>query len=152
MRGTLTEGEEALGLGKKPRMRRGVLFLLAGVTLFCLGILLSLLATTVCEVPLGGAEANVGHMDRAANAPAPLPDRSYPLTPAEELQELDKLPVSFYLLTMLVLALAYFGASVGWLLMANARRRQAMCCSVVNDRGRLAAAHDGPSFLGVFRL
>jgi hypothetical protein len=131
-----------------------VLLLLLGVVLCCLGIFLSLPAPTseVPGMPSALAGANVGHMDRAANAPAPLPDGSYPLTPAEELQELDELPVSFYLLTMLVLMIAYFGASLGWLLMANARRRQAICCSVVNDRGWLAAAHQGPSFLGVFRL
>jgi hypothetical protein len=149
------EGEQALHLAKQPRVHRFVLLpLLAGVMLCCLGIFLSLPAPTseVPGVPSALAGANVGHMDRAANAPAPLPDGSYPLTPAEELQELDKLPVSFYLLTMLVLVLAYFVASVEWLLMANARRRQAMCCSVVNDRGWLAAAHEGPSLLGVFRL
>jgi hypothetical protein len=131
-----------------------VLLLLLGVVLCCLGIFLSLPAPTseVLGVPSALAGANVGHMDRAANAPAPLPDGSYPLTPAEELQELDELPVSFYLLTMLVLMIAYFGASLGWLLMANARRRQAICCSVDNDRGWSAAAHEGPSFLGVFRL
>jgi hypothetical protein len=131
-----------------------VLLLLLGVVLCCLGIFLSLPAPTseVPGMPSALAGANVGHMDRAANAPAPLPDGSYPLTPAEELQELDELPVTFYLLTMLVLMIAYFGASLGWLLMANARRRQAICCSVVNDRGWLAAAHQGPSFLGVFRL
>jgi hypothetical protein len=123
-----------------------LLLLLLGVVLCCLGIFLSLPAPTseVPGMPSALAGANVGHMDRAANAPAPLPDGSYPLTPAEELQELDELPVSFYLLTMLVLMIAYFGASLGWLLMANARRRQAICCS--------AAAHEGPSFLGVFRL
>jgi len=81
-----------------------------------------------------------------------LPEGSYPLAPAEEPQETDKLPVNFYFLTMLVLALAYFGASVGWLLMPNPRRQGVMCCSLVNDRAWLAAAHEGPSFLGVFRL
>jgi len=55
MRGTVREGERALRLEKKPRMRRGVLFLSAGITLFCLGIMLSLLATTVSEVPFAAA-------------------------------------------------------------------------------------------------
>jgi hypothetical protein len=132
-----------------------VLLLLAGVMLCCLGNFLSLPAPTseVPGVPSALAEANVGgHVDRAANAPAPLQDGSYPLMPAEEPQDTDELPVNFYLLTMLVLALAYFGASVGWLLMANARRQAVMCCSLVNDRGWLSTVHEGPSFLGVFRL
>jgi hypothetical protein len=103
-------------------------------------------------VPSALAGANVGHVDRGANAPAPVPHRSFPLTPAEELQEMDALPVNFYHLTMLVLALAYFGASVGWLLMANARRQAVMCRSVVDDGAWLATVHEGPSFLGVFRL
>jgi hypothetical protein len=122
--------------------------------LCCLRIFLSFPAPTseVPGVPSALAGANVGHMDRAANAPAPLPDGSYPLTPAEELQEPDKLPVNFYLLTMLVLMLAYFVANVGWLLMTNVRSRQAMCCSLVDDRPWLAVAYEGPSFLGVFRL
>ena len=131
-----------------------LVLLLLGVVLCCLGIFLFLPASTseVPGVPTALAEANVGHIDRAANAPAPLPNGSYPLTPAEELQELDKLPVSFYLLTMLVLGLAYFVANVGWLLMPNARRQAVMSSSVVNDRGWLAAAPGGSSLLGVFRL
>jgi hypothetical protein len=133
-------------------MHRFVLLLvLAGVMLCCLGILLSFpLTAPHVSYALGGA--NVEHVDRAANGPAPLPGGSYPLTPAEELQEPDTLPVNFYHLTMLVLALAYFGASVGWLLMTNARRQAVMCCSLVNDGAGLAAAHEGPSLLGVFRL
>jgi hypothetical protein len=128
------EGEQALRLAKQPRMQGLVLLLLAGVMLCCLGIFLSLPAPTseVPGVPSALAGTNVGHMDRAANAPAPLPNGSYPLTLAEELQETDKLPVNSYLMTTLVLALAYFGASVRWLLMTNARRQRVMCCSLVN--------------------
>jgi hypothetical protein len=119
--------------------------------LCCLGVLLSLpLTAPDVSSALGGA--NVEHVDRAANGSAPVPGGSYPLTPAEELQEPDTLPVNFYHLTMLVLALAYFGVSVGWLLMTNARRQGDMCCSVVDDRPWLAGGHEGPSFLGVFRL
>jgi hypothetical protein len=137
-----------------------LLLLLAGIVLCCLGVLLSLPLSApdvsdvigVPGVSSALAGANVGHVDRAANAPAPLPDGSYPLTPAEVPQESDELPVNFYLLTMLVLALAFFGASIGWLLMPNTRGQGVMCCSVVNDRVWLAAAREGPSFLGVFRL
>jgi len=133
---------------------QGLVLLLLGVVLCCLGIFLSLPASTseVPGVPSALAEANVGHIDRAANAPAPLPNGSYPLTLAEVPQESDELPVNFYLLTMLVLALAYFGASVGWLLMPNARRQRVMCCSVVDDRWWLSTVPEGPSPLGVFRL
>ena len=132
-----------------------VFLLLAGVMLCYLGIFLSLPAPTseVPGVPSALTGANVGHADRGArNAPDHMPDGSYPLTPAEELQESDELPVNFYLLAMLVLALAYFGARVGWLLMTNARRQRVMCCSVVDDRWWLASVPEGPPSLGVFRL
>jgi hypothetical protein len=135
-----------------------LLLLLVGIMLCCLGVLLSLplSAPDVSDVPgvsSALAEANVGHVDRGAIAAAPLPpDASYPLTPAEEPRETDNGPVDFYLLTMLVLTLAYFGASVGWLRMTNARRQAVMCCSGGNDRAWLASVHEGPSFLGVFRL
>ena len=120
--------------------------------LCCLGILLSLPQTT-SEAPSALGGVNVGHMDRAANAPAPLPDRSYPLATVEDLQETDKGPVNASLLTMLLLALVYFGAYVGWLLMTNARRHAVICCSLVDDdRSLLAVAPVGPSLLGVFRL
>ena len=130
------------------------LLLLAGVMLCCLGNFLSLPAPTseVPGVPSALAEANVGHAVGGSNAPPPVPDGSYPLTPAEEPQDTDTPPMNSYHLAMLVLALAYFGASVGWLLMANARRQAVMCCSVFDDRAWLAAAHEGPSFLGVFLL
>ena len=136
------------------------LILLVGAMLLlcCLGIFLYLLATTsdVSAVPSSSpAEGNnVGHVDRGANDPASnLPDGSYLLTSAEETKETDKGPVNAYLLTMLVLVVASFGASVGWLLMTNTRRRGALCCSLVDDDGVwLAVAHEGPSFLGVFRL
>ena len=134
---------------------QGLILLLVWVMLCCLGNFLSLPATPASEVPgvpSALAETNVGHIDRAANASAPLPDGRHPLTLAEVPQESDEHPVNFYLLAMLVLALAYFGASVGWLLMTNVRRRQAMCCSLVNDRVWLAVTPEGPSFLGVFRL
>jgi hypothetical protein len=91
-------------------------------------------------------------MDRGVVASTPVPDGSHPLTPAEELQETDKVPVNASVLTMLVLALGYFGACVGWLLMRNARRQGDMCCSLVDDGAWLASVHEGPSFLGVFRL
>jgi hypothetical protein len=93
----------------------------------------------------------VEHVDRVANAPAPLPEGSYPLTPAEEAQETNRLPVNSYLLTMLVLACS-FGSSVLRMLLTNARKRGAICSCSGDDRGWLAVAHEDPSLLGVFRL
>jgi hypothetical protein len=144
-------------------MHRLLLLLLAGAMLLlcCLGLFLCFLLATTSDVPgvpsaHALARANVGHVDRGTSDPASnLPDGSYLLTPAEEAQETDKAPVNASLLTMLVLAVAsFFGTSVGWVLMTNARgRRGAMCCSGVDDdRAWLAVASEGASFLGVFRL
>jgi hypothetical protein len=134
-------------------MNRFVLLLvLAGVMLCCLGVfLLSLpLSAPHFSSALGGA--NVEHVDRGANAPAPLPNGSYPLMPAEEAQQTDTSPANAYLLTMLMLACS-FGASVLMMLLTNARRQGAICSSWSGDDRRwLAVAHEDPSFLGVFRL
>src|SRR5215213_6061764 len=108
MRGTLREGERALRLGKKPRMPRGFLFLLAGVTLFCLGILLSLLATTVSEVPFAAAGADVGLVDGEAFSPL-AEYQSHPLVLAEEAGDTNERPVNASVLTMLVVAGACSG-------------------------------------------
>jgi hypothetical protein len=153
MRRTLTEGELALGLGKKPRMRRGVLFLLAGVTLFCLGILLSLLATTVSEVPFGAAGADVAQV--AGEALAPLAEyQSQPLTLAEEAGDTDERPVNASVLTMLMVGGACSGVSILWLATTSAWRRGGAHPSwgAEGDRRWSAGADDGLSFLGVFLL
>jgi len=127
-----------------------LLVLLAGIMLCCLGVLLSL-PLTAPHVPSALAGANVGHVDRGAGASAPLPDTSYPLTPAEEVQQPDSHPVNAYLLTMLVLACS-FGASVLRMLLTNARRQGAICSWIGDDRRWLAVTYENPSFLGVFRL
>jgi hypothetical protein len=153
MLGTLTEGERTLRLGKKPRVRRGVLFLLAGVTLFCLGILLSLLATTVSEAPFGAAGADVGQV--AGEALAPLAEyQSQPLTLAVEAQETDERPVNASVLTMLMVGGACSGVSILWLATTSAWRRGAIRPSwgAEGDRRWSAGADDGLSFLGVFLL
>jgi hypothetical protein len=134
-------------------MHRFVLLhlLLAGIMLCCLWVLLSL-PLTASDVPSALGGANVEQVDRGANAPAPLPDASYPLVPAEEAQQTYSTPVNAYLLTMLTLACS-FGASVLRMLLINARRQGAICSSWSgDDRGWLAVAHEDPSFLGVFRL
>src|SRR4051812_5220324 len=99
-------------LGKKPRMRRAILLLMAGVMLSCLGIFLSLPQTTaseVPEVPAAPAGENGGALD-------PPPEEGYPLRAAGERQKKDELPVNASLLTMLVLVIPSFGGSVLWLL------------------------------------
>jgi hypothetical protein len=122
--------------------------------LCCVGVFLLSLPHSAPHVSsaLGGANVeHVEHVDRAANAPAPLPDGSYPLTLAEEAQEADSPPVNAYLLTMLLLACS-FGSSVLRMLLTNARRQGAICSWCGDDRGWLAVAHEEPSVLGVFRL
>jgi hypothetical protein len=133
-----------------------LLLLLAGIVLCCLGVLLSLPLSApdvsdVIGVPSALAGANVGHVDRGAGASAPLPNGSYPLTLAEEVQQTDRHPVNSYLLTMLMLACS-FGASVLRMLLINARRQDAICSWIDDDRPWLAVAYEEPSFLGVFRL
>jgi hypothetical protein len=138
-------------LGKKPRMRRAILLLMAGVMLSCLGIFLSLPQTTAFKVPEVPAAPEGGN----GGSNAPPPEESYPLTAAAERQKKDELPVNASLLTMLVLVISSFGGSVLWLLATNARRQAALCSWALEggDLRRLAAAREGPSsFLGVFRL
>jgi hypothetical protein len=124
------------------------LFVLAGVMLFCVGVFLLSLPLSAPGVPSALAGE---HVDRAANAPAPLPGGSYPLTLPEEAQEMDSPPVNAYLLTMLVLACS-FGASVLRMLLTNIRRQGAICSWSGHDRRWLYVAYEDPSFLGVFRL
>ena len=122
--------------------------------LCCLGVFLLSLPLTAPHVSSALAGANVEHVDRGANAPAPLPDGSYPLMPAEEAQETDSPPLNASLLTMLMLACS-LGASVLRMLLTNARsaRRQGAICSWSgDDRPWLVVGHEDPSFLGVFRL
>jgi hypothetical protein len=130
-----------------------LLLLLAGIVLCCLGVLLSLPLTApdVAGVPSAMAGANVGHVDRGAGAPTPLPNGSYPLTPAEEVQQTDRPPANAYILTMLLLA-CYFGASVLRTLLTSARRQGAICSWIGDGCAWSTVAHGDPSFLGVFRL
>jgi hypothetical protein len=117
--------------------------------LCCLGLFLSLPATAASYTP----SAFVGTQEEDGGGNAPVPDGSYSLMPAEEVQKTDEAPVKAYLLTMLVLAIASFGASVGRLLTTNALSRRGVICSWgLDDRLWVAWADEGPSFLGVFRL
>jgi hypothetical protein len=88
-------------------------------------------------------------MDGGVNAPPP--DASYPITPAEEVQQTDKRPRSDHILTMAVLMIVSFGAIVLWMLMSNALRQGAICSSDV-VRASLTISCEEPSFLAVFLL
>ena len=127
-----------------------LLLLLAAIVLCCFRVLLSL-PLTAPHVSSALGEAIMEHVERAANAPAPLPDGSYPLTPADEVQQTDRPPANAYLLTMLLLAWS-FGASVLRVLLTNTRRQGVTCSWIGDDRPWLALAYEEPSFLGVFRL
>jgi hypothetical protein len=125
---------------------------LAGfIVLCCLGFLISLPSSAASDVP-SSVPSSSAHEDGGPNAPAP--DGNYPLMLAEEVQQTERHPVNASLLTMLlVVTVASFGASVLLFLATNARRQGAICSwSVAEDRPWMAAAHEGPSFLGVFRL
>jgi hypothetical protein len=119
--------------------------------LCCFGIFLLSLPLSAPHVSTALGGTNVEHVDRGANAPAPLEDGSYPLTLAEEAQQTDRLPVNASLLTMLMLACS-LGASVLRMLLTNALRQGAICSWSGDDRLWLAVAYEEPSFLGVFRL
>src|SRR5215203_3172459 len=137
-------------LGKKPRMQRAILLLLAGVMLSCLGIFLSL-SQTIAGVP----EVSAALAGEARGALDPPPEESYPLRATGDRQKKDELPVNASLLTMFVLAISSFGGSVLWLLATNACRQGAICSWGLEggDRQWLAAAREDPSsLLGVFRL
>jgi hypothetical protein len=137
--------------GKKPRMRRVILLLMAGVMLSCLGSFLSLPQTTASEVP----EVPAAPAGEDGGSNAPPPEESYPLRVAGERQKKDELPVNAPLLTMLVLAISSFGGSVLWLLATNARRQGSIRSWGFEggDRRWFAAAREDPSsLLGVFRL
>jgi hypothetical protein len=128
-----------------------VLLVLTGVMLCCLGVFLLSLPFSAPHLSSALAGANVEHVDRGANAPAPLPNGSYPLMPAEEAQQTDRPPVKAYLLTMLMLTCS-FGASVLRMLLTNARRQGAICSWIGDDRAWVSVANEDPSLLGVFRL
>ena len=122
------EVEQPLRLVKQPGgMPRAVLLLLGGCVFFCCLGVLSFLPTTAPEVPSS-------------------------LAVEEEVQERDRRPVNAYLLTTLLLVGASFGVSILWLTTNARRRRGAICSWGFDERPWLAAAREGPSFLGVFRL
>ena len=132
---------------------RGFVLLLfsAGVMLCWLGIFLSLPATCATDLPSAYAEAEAAQEEVDGGVNAPSPDASYPQTPAEEVKETDKRPISAHLLTMAVLVIVPFGASLLWMHTTKALRQGAICSwSVV--RASLTISCEEPSFLAVFLL
>jgi hypothetical protein len=125
-----------------------LLLLSAGVMLCWLGIFLSLPASAT-DLSSAYAEAEAAEVDGGVNAPSP--DGSYPITPAEEVQQTDKRPISAHLLTMLLLVIVSLGAIVLWMLMSNALSQGAICSSDVL-RASSTTSCEEPSFLAVFLL
>ena len=120
----------------------------AGVMLCWLGIFLSLPASAT-DLSSAYAEAEAAEVDGGVNAPSP--DGSYPITPAEEVQQTDKRPISAHLLTMLLLVIVSLGAIVLWMLMSNALSQGAICSWDV-VRASSTTSCEEPSFLAVFLL
>jgi hypothetical protein len=125
-----------------------LLLLSAGVMLCWLGIFLSLPASAT-DLSSAYAEAEAAEVDGGVNAPSP--DGSYPITPAEEVQQTDKRPISAHLLTMLLLVIVSLGAIVLWMLMSNALWQGAICSWDV-VRASSTTSCEEPSFLAVFLL
>jgi hypothetical protein len=125
-----------------------LLLLSAGVMLCWLGIFLSLPASAT-DLSSAYAEAEAAEVDGGVNAPSP--DGSYPITPAEEVQQTDKRPISAHLLTMLLLVIVSLGAIVLWMLMSNALSQGAICSWDV-VRASSTTSCEEPSFLAVLLL
>src|SRR5215216_6230282 len=129
---SLYKGEVALRVGERTGGRRADLLdlLLAGLALFCLGILLSFLATANTEVssaPTGKAvwnvhgEALVQLAKDATSAPLTTPA-------AQEARETEEGPVRASLLSMLVVAVSYFFTSGLSLPATNSSLKEGVIC------------------------
>jgi hypothetical protein len=142
---------------KACRFARGVSVVVA-VVLVCLVVCLTFISLTAIgsqEDPSALAMANVLPLDhQGANRDVPPLDGTYPpFAPFTLADEADEGPVNCGLLTILLLATPFFGASVGWLL-TNAQRQGALCFSCVGVVGEVLgrAREEYLPFLGVFRL
>ena len=138
-------------MGKRTGGRRADL-LLAGLALFCLGILLSFLATAATGGSAAPARTAVGNVDGEALVQLPKDATSAPLTTAvQEARETEEGPLRASLLTMLVVAVSPFFTSGLSLLAANSLKR-GVSCSLGVLGGSSAADRGGASLLGVFLL
>jgi hypothetical protein len=135
---------------KACRFPRGVSVVVA-VVLLCLGVCLTLLSLPArgSQDPSALGMANGLPVDQGANRDAPpLDGTHYPFALAEEV---DEDPVSAGLLSMLLLAASFLGASVVVWLHTNAQG--ALCFSSLGVGEVLGLAReDYLPFLGVFRL
>ena len=128
---------------------------LAGLALFCLGILLSFLATaTTTEVFSAPAQTAVGNVDGEALVRLDKDARSAPLTLAvQEGRQTEEGPVRASLLTMLVVAVSSFCWRSGLTLLArNSSLKRGGSHSLGVLGGSSAAGCGGASLLGVFLL
>jgi hypothetical protein len=137
--------------------RAGLLDLpLAGLALFCLGILLSFLATANTEVFSAPAQTAVANVDGEALVRLDKDARSAPLTldlAVQEGRETEEGPVRASLLTMLVVAVSSFFWRSGLTLLArNSSLKRGGSHSLGFLGGSSAAGCGGASFLGVFLL
>ena len=129
--------------------------LLVGLALFCLGILLSFLATATTGGSSAPAGKALGDVDGEALVPLDKDATSAPLnTPAlQEARETEEGPLRAFLLTMLVVAVSPFFRSGLVLLARNSSSKGGVSHSVGLLLGGLWAAGCGEaSFLGVFLL
>ncbi len=159
---TLYKGEKALRVGKRTGGggggRRADLLdlLLVGVALFCLGILLSFLATaTTTEVSSAPAGKALGNVDGETLVRLAKDATSAPLsTPAaQEGRQTEEGPLRASLLTMLVVAVSPFFRSGLSLLQANSSLKGVAHPSLGSLGGSSSAAGCGEaSVLGVFVL
>ena len=136
---------------KACRFPRGVSVVVA-VVLLCLVVCLTLLSLLArgSQDPSALGMNNVLPVDQAANGNAPpLEGGYYPFAQAEEAEEE---PVNAGLLTMLLLAVSFFGATTRWL-RTNAQGQGALSFSSFGVGEVLGSAHkEYLPFLGVFRL
>ena len=138
-------------MSKASQFPRGVSVVVA-VLLLCLGFSLILLSlpTRGSQDPSALEMNNVLPVDQAVRVNAPLLEGIYyPFALAEEA---DDDPVNSGLLTMLLLAASFLGASVGWL-RTNAQGQGALSFSCLGVGEVLGSAREEYlPFLGVFRL
>jgi hypothetical protein len=144
-------------VGKRTGSRRADLLdlLLAGLALFCLGILLSFLATaTTTEVSSAPAQKAVANVDGEALVRLDKNATSAPLsTPAvQEGRQTEESPLRASLLTLLVVAVSSYFTSGLSLLATNCSLKRGVSHSLGVLGGLWATGCGGASFLGVFLL